>query len=494
MNRATQALRDQISDLKADLARQIAAVSASEDALRVLELRLEETSTFPVDTLPAELLAEIFLHVLPTKMTIDDLHLGLRWGPVPLILSQICRRWREVALGVPRLWVDVALCIVDNCGQRNHNALSRAAVSAQRLELHATRAGGRLLRLALGCSKPHLWSDGEPNVDVIPFMEILRRYSTQVEEISLELGRREMEQLRQAAFELNFLNLRSVSLSLDTSWLGDGRFGMFSDAPALRAVDLGAVNPQCLDLPWEQVTELVAESCTPDVCCTALRRASNLRRAEFSMIPIARNPEPRRIVHPVLSELFIRECREYEAHILNYFELPALQSLTLLTTESDDNFFASFSDFLDQSGSQLRTLVLGRPWMGVSMSPLRGLDLTRLEIREVPHDFAMELFGSLKHLDNAFLPNLDELEIRLRLHRDRKVIDSVVYRVGDAILRRNQRSRDGEGTHCPVHTLRVSFAREDAPYWLPEDAFRDYRTLRQDGVHVYVGAGGRIIV
>ncbi|KAJ7940156.1 hypothetical protein B0H13DRAFT_1454893, partial [Mycena leptocephala] len=49
--------------------------------------------------LPPEILAEIFIHCLPTQEFVTpDL------TTAPLILCGICRRWREVALSTPKLW------------------------------------------------------------------------------------------------------------------------------------------------------------------------------------------------------------------------------------------------------------------------------------------------------------------------------------------------------------------------------------------------------
>ncbi|KAJ6490700.1 hypothetical protein C8R47DRAFT_977163 [Mycena vitilis] len=50
---------------------------------------------------PTEILAEIFIHCLPNEIRpfiTPDL------ADAPLILCEICRRWREVAISTPRLW------------------------------------------------------------------------------------------------------------------------------------------------------------------------------------------------------------------------------------------------------------------------------------------------------------------------------------------------------------------------------------------------------
>ncbi|KAJ7649479.1 hypothetical protein DFH06DRAFT_1193232 [Mycena polygramma] len=56
---------------------------------------------YPVLTLPNELTSEIFIHFLPVYPLCPPLT-GLL---SPTLLSQICRRWREVALGTPALYL-----------------------------------------------------------------------------------------------------------------------------------------------------------------------------------------------------------------------------------------------------------------------------------------------------------------------------------------------------------------------------------------------------
>ncbi|KAJ7228040.1 hypothetical protein C8J57DRAFT_1583541, partial [Mycena rebaudengoi] len=58
-------------------------------------------------TLPAEITSDIFIHFLPNY----PLHPPLAGLLSPATLGQVCRRWREIALGTPRLWraIDIEL-------------------------------------------------------------------------------------------------------------------------------------------------------------------------------------------------------------------------------------------------------------------------------------------------------------------------------------------------------------------------------------------------
>ncbi|KAJ7751648.1 hypothetical protein B0H16DRAFT_1227134, partial [Mycena metata] len=57
-----------------------------------------DSIVYPILTLPAEITTEIFLHCLPDKPVEPN-------GSVaPMLLGRICRQWRNIACGAPRLW------------------------------------------------------------------------------------------------------------------------------------------------------------------------------------------------------------------------------------------------------------------------------------------------------------------------------------------------------------------------------------------------------
>jgi hypothetical protein len=60
---------------------------------------------YQVLTLLSEIIAEIFLHFLPIFPICAPLT-GLN---LPILLTQICRGWRQIALGTPRLWCTIEL-------------------------------------------------------------------------------------------------------------------------------------------------------------------------------------------------------------------------------------------------------------------------------------------------------------------------------------------------------------------------------------------------
>ncbi|KAJ7728040.1 hypothetical protein B0H14DRAFT_2237452, partial [Mycena olivaceomarginata] len=67
---------------------------------KVLVQEILDSYKYPVLTLPTEMVGEFFIHFLPIYPTCPPLTGVLS----PIILTQICRGWREIALASPALW------------------------------------------------------------------------------------------------------------------------------------------------------------------------------------------------------------------------------------------------------------------------------------------------------------------------------------------------------------------------------------------------------
>jgi hypothetical protein len=85
-------IETQIRDLERSLAELRAEKTLVQERLR--------SSTYPVLTLPNEIVAKIFIRFLPLRPHCPPLT-GLL---SPTTLTQICRRWCQVAQATPELW------------------------------------------------------------------------------------------------------------------------------------------------------------------------------------------------------------------------------------------------------------------------------------------------------------------------------------------------------------------------------------------------------
>ncbi|KAJ7167677.1 hypothetical protein C8R46DRAFT_858738, partial [Mycena filopes] len=83
------------------------------DALKsdriALQQELDDTSTFPILTLPVEITTQIFIWCLPTIEELRADHVSRSVGEpaephAPLTVASCCRLWRAIALATPSLW------------------------------------------------------------------------------------------------------------------------------------------------------------------------------------------------------------------------------------------------------------------------------------------------------------------------------------------------------------------------------------------------------
>ncbi|KAJ7223557.1 hypothetical protein GGX14DRAFT_658502 [Mycena pura] len=95
---------------RAALAKVKSQIALHKKSIEVLEKEREELEkdlslvVYPVLTLPVEMTSRIFLQCLPSHG-----HVAPSPTTAPLLLAQICRHWREVALSTSRLWSSLYL-------------------------------------------------------------------------------------------------------------------------------------------------------------------------------------------------------------------------------------------------------------------------------------------------------------------------------------------------------------------------------------------------
>jgi hypothetical protein len=206
---------------------------------------------------PNELLCQIFVRCLP-ETDCPRLELNL----APILLTRICRRWKEVAVGIPTLWCRLSVEVRDRPWQPH---------AAFCYDTWLKRSRGRPLSLALICS-----GDDIPNI-----RRLLQPYMNRIFSLSLDIEPRrrgtdllwqDLPALRELDIRMyltndNLLhwpfNLRSLKLS-DSRWS--------QECYAL-------VNP----LVWAHLTDVQIIVCdTVYACIPLLRSAPNLSSLEIT--------------------------------------------------------------------------------------------------------------------------------------------------------------------------------------------------------------------
>ncbi|KAJ7914447.1 hypothetical protein B0H13DRAFT_439052, partial [Mycena leptocephala] len=239
-------------------------IQAIEPERRILSLQAEKYPSqdrphgyiYPVLTLPAEIVSEIFVRFIP----VYPLRPPITGLLSPIILGQICRTWREIALSTPELWCRIGVSLPES------NVALRLA---QKLRTNAwlTRSGSCLLSI-------ELQSDLVQELE--PFIWTIAAHRGRWEHLKLRLP--SMRHL--LAIDGPLLSLRSLTLGLPSwSWAAHSVDGpaAFLTAPFLRRVALQEYFTVYNSiLPWSQLTVLIVDAIMVYDCLIIFDRAVNL--------------------------------------------------------------------------------------------------------------------------------------------------------------------------------------------------------------------------
>ncbi|KAI4293761.1 hypothetical protein GGG16DRAFT_67636 [Schizophyllum commune] len=201
-----------------------------------------QNSTTSIHHLPAELLAEIFLWLV-TSLSVER---GYKNPLITLdrVVSLVCKRWRTIAHGEPRLWVSILP------PHRVHDALALDAF----VRRYLPRSGSLPLRLASGVSGPR---SAPPDV-LLPFISALSPYASRWESLTMrgtctlfsEIRPVATPLLRAALFHVDWAGEREQCLSLQ----------FLADAPQLGFLEVRCPNMRPLKVsfpPLENLTLLM---------------------------------------------------------------------------------------------------------------------------------------------------------------------------------------------------------------------------------------------
>ncbi|KAK7051897.1 F-box domain-containing protein [Favolaschia claudopus] len=192
---------------------------------------------YPVLSLPTEIIAEVFRQLLPSYPS----PAASRGTLSPTNLTHVCRKWREIALGIPSLWRAVKLIPQPNLKGRE----SRDCVAA----LWAKSSGSYPLSI-----------DAD-----IQYLAAFLPHRTRWEHLSIRLDLFRI-------FEGGSLpSLKSLRLSADHY----GCPAKIDDAPLLRRVFIRGFDPQNVALPWEHLT-ILSVTLSPSTWLPVLQHVSQL--------------------------------------------------------------------------------------------------------------------------------------------------------------------------------------------------------------------------
>ncbi|KAF7332495.1 F-box domain-containing protein [Mycena kentingensis (nom. inval.)] len=373
-----------------------------------LQRRPEYTSG--LDHLPIEMLARIFeyrLHDTPD----DTAHLSL-----------VSHRWNDIVATTPALWTNIVV-------HMDPTDPSWVPKAVAKLNLHAKRSGALMVWIELSCDIHPMGSGCEP------IYGSLCQFNGRIRSLILTLppsyiAAHTDEAVPEGATILDVSNLRHLSVDalFDPDSVSEYQVSMFAVAPSLRSIALAHASLDQFAFPWVQLEQLEASGYDLHDCIHMLAQAPRLVRASFALTTTMDRAEvpsavSGRIVHPRLEEVKILESRGFEPHALEYFSFPALRTLTVGTSDYDDQEMDVdeaeredvlqpdvFSSFLRLSGDNLERLVIldaGRSDRATDV--FFGLRVAELEVRRASYGFVRSFFGGMAH--DAFLPRLKRIEL-----------------------------------------------------------------------------------
>ncbi|KAJ7109060.1 hypothetical protein C8R43DRAFT_905037, partial [Mycena crocata] len=290
----------------------------------------------PVLTLPCEITTEIFLHFIPVYPRCPPLT-GLF---SPILLTYVCRKWREIAFSTPSLWRAMSLSF-----ERYYNHRTVAFVKAWLARSHSRSLSIRLVGRARNSSLAEVM---EPLAPRRANWEHIHGLVVSPDELSWLQG--ELPSLCHLDLTLfNAPSAFSVVTTLSSSAL-----------PKLRSAILDFRAARWVVLPWRQLTTLTLRNvCSLDFtailqqtpCLLHLTLALRTISIHFSGQPAVELP-PLQSLALVAADRLHHSARYY----LEAFIVPALRKLQIPDGYLVPDPFSTLEAFFLQSGCTLEAL------------------------------------------------------------------------------------------------------------------------------------------
>ncbi|KAJ7265371.1 hypothetical protein B0H12DRAFT_196266 [Mycena haematopus] len=452
-----------------DLRRRLAEVDASISGLQYTRWsilnQLKTSSSAPgrcpiVTNFPRDITSRIFLHCLLDYGTPTP---HPRYAP--MLLLQVCRVWRSIALSTPGLWTK--LCF-------HFGGLPKAVWDEGRLENFIddclARSGTLPLSLHLTGSNWRPLAE-ERARRLIP--AILKRFSSRIQVLELHIGVGEYPENTPGFPLLQKLTLGGPYASSGNDIISLP-ISIFDAAPQLREVNMAGqdTDPSQFLIPWNNVTVFYGESLPSRECLNILRSAPSLVECSLIEPQAPGDGDIPTITHPGLKSLTL-----VDAFLLEFLSLPALQHLALSIVDAQN---VHLLPFISASSTSLVTLKSPK----VPLDSLSNMvALTDLELYDPPSEHLAGLFALLDR--NTYQNVLPELQV-LKLDPCSPYVNTVLV---DALSSRSVVSQAG--------AARLRSFRQIWSPKTPGDTLRGYcqekgfalvfEELVKKGLKIYIG-------
>ncbi|TFK46811.1 hypothetical protein OE88DRAFT_862890 [Heliocybe sulcata] len=376
------------------------------DISNSLNLSFPPSLNPPICRMPPEVMSRIFIECLPA----GDIVIPSP-SEAPLLVSQVCGLWRDIAHATPQLWCSICLDLT-----RRHFHYSSGLLA------WLSRSGELPLSISL--------MSGGNRCDIKPCLEALIPFASRWRELNLAGSTDSMAPLRSLQAS-SLLLLESLEIGIVNSGATlANEFTVFESAPRLQRFSLHSIGFLFISepepFPWQSLTRLhLVCSAFSGQCLQILGECTELTYCELSLEYTDRFVDYPRVTVPRLEALKVRA--DLADTLLECLVLPALRTLKIRPTHCGVPDFASraLSNLVRRSGCALETLSVDASIINAAdifetlplVPGLRSLSMVQKEGRDFYPCITTAVFEALSPWyveDDRWLclvPNLETLRI-----------------------------------------------------------------------------------
>ncbi|KAF8907853.1 hypothetical protein CPB84DRAFT_1767731 [Gymnopilus junonius] len=285
-------------------------------AQAILKDRINSADNLTIHHLPTEILTQVFSHHVEAQQPFLQGYTS-RFSKVecsaPLVLSAVCRTWREIALDIPQLWTSPYIFLYsDNKLALQKEIIAEWFVRSRHLPLHISFFSTRRLGSAFSILSPVFDEVKAHSKRWVTLRLILSRYSYPVFTADL----------------LDTPSLQRLQLWPRLDDRDDGPKFLLHKSILVEDVQIQNLSIWDFKVQWSALVVFRMRYISTDQVIELLRRAEKLERCVFSNIIPTRaghHLPPLPLTHHSLKDLVLQssEMKELE-YILEHMVLPSL--------------------------------------------------------------------------------------------------------------------------------------------------------------------------
>lgn len=421
-------------------------LTVQKDALHTC-IREHKALLSPARRIPTEILAHIFNECIDQNNDIQE-------GKSPLLLSQVCRRWRSIALNTASLWSMINPSH-DPSWQNllwNPNRYSNGAF--QMTQTWLERSGSNLLSVYI----PRMISDdyesdsdaenSDTGMDedfvVQQAWNALMPSCARWHSLTMKFYSMSTTLLLQSPHSL--ASLRRLCISVTRVPADDFSVSLFSDAASLHSLTLNGILPRQLDIPMSSLTDFSGgpEGLTVTNCVEILKSCHALVSCQLHIDPFTIPPDADLIAQTQIQLDHLRHFHLSSRHgfygLLHCLRFPALQSIGIISPQGSHNAVSDARDFdqmLSHFSNSLEVLLWDLPLdknIDTFISFLKKLPLlAELDLRgSVDPALFRRLTFDRDNIDTTLCRRLHKLSV---LKVEEADLDDVMHLMGMSVSR-----------------------------------------------------------